>query len=205
MFKNEIKRLVGDTLILTGFLSYTGPFNQEFRSLFQAKWQDELRKREIPFTADIDVVACLTDTATIGEWNLQGLPNDELSIQNGIIVTQAPRYPLLIDPQSQGKAWIKQREKDNLIITTLEHKHFRNHLEDAIQQGLPILIEDIGEELDPCLDNVLEKNYIKMGGVYKVKLGDKEIDIHEDFRLFITTKLSNPKYPPENGETMPRH
>ena len=33
------------------------------------------------------------------EWNLAGLPSDATSVENGIIVSKARRWPLMIDPQ----------------------------------------------------------------------------------------------------------
>lgn len=60
-----------------------------------------------------------------------------------------------------------------------------------------MIIEDVFEELDPILDNVMEKNLIKIGTTYKVKVGDKEVDFNNAFRMYITTKMANPSYTPE--------
>ncbi|KAI6071724.1 Dynein heavy chain 8, axonemal isoform X1 [Aix galericulata] len=203
-FKSQINRLVGDVLLCTGFLSYCGPFNQNFRKLLlKDLWEAEMRAHKIPFTENLNLISMLVDPPTISEWNLQGLPGDDLSIQNGIIVTKATRYPLLVDPQTQGKTWIKKKEQDNeLQVTTLNHKYFRTHLEDSLSLGRSLIIEDIGEELDPVLDNILEKNFMKSGTSFKVKVGDKEVDVMSSFRLYITTKLPNPAFTPEiNAKT----
>merc|ERR1712195_338048 len=53
------------------------------------------------------------------------------------------------------------------------------------------------------IDPVLEKNIVKEAGVNMLKLGDSNIDYHDDFRMFMTTKIGNPNYTPEIfGKTM---
>lgn len=46
-------------------------------------------------------------------WGSEGLPPDELSVQNGILTTRGSRFPLCIDPQQQALNWIKKKEENN--------------------------------------------------------------------------------------------
>lgn len=49
----------------------------------------------------------LGDDVTIRMWTVAGLPNDNLSIENGIIMFKSRRWPLMIDPQTQANKFIK--------------------------------------------------------------------------------------------------
>ncbi|XP_073412523.1 dynein axonemal heavy chain 8 [Dendrobates tinctorius] len=195
----QMNSLVGDVLIVAAFFSYCGPFNQTFRNLLlKDSWETEIRSRNIPISGNLNIVSMFIDQPTVNDWILQGLPGDDISIQNGIIMTKTTRYPLLIDPQAQGKAWIKIKEKINdLQVTSINHKSFCAHLDDCLSLGRPLLIEDIAEELDPSLDKILEQNFIKTGTIFKVKVGHKVVDVADKFRLYMTSKLPNPVFTPE--------
>lgn len=68
-----------------------------------------------PHTAD--PLSLLVDDALVASWTRQGLPSDPTSVQNGTILTNSERWPLMMDPQLQGVVWIKEREsKNNLQV-----------------------------------------------------------------------------------------
>ena len=53
----------------------------------------------------------LAKPTVVRDWNIQGLPSNPFSVENGIIATRGQRWPLLIDPQGQGLRWIKNMEQ----------------------------------------------------------------------------------------------
>ena len=89
-------------------------------------------------------------------------------------------------------------EKDNkLYVVKLTDANYVRSLENAISFGYPMLMENVGEELDAILEPVLQKATFKQQGVEYIKLGDNSIEYSHDFRFYITTKLRNPHYLPE--------
>ena len=93
-------------------MSYIGAFGAEFREkLWKETWLVDLISREIPITEGIDPLEVLTDDSKVANWQNEGLPADRISVENGSIVSNAERWPLIIDPQLQGIKWIKNNEE----------------------------------------------------------------------------------------------
>lgn len=86
---------------------------------------------------------------------------------------------------------------DDLIIADTKDLDYMKKIEIAIQKGQTILLQDVGEQLDPTLDNVLNKAWIQNGRRYSIKFGANDIEYNMKFQLYITTRLPNPHYTPE--------
>ncbi|XP_012151823.2 dynein heavy chain at 89D [Megachile rotundata] len=193
----QTEKIIGDCLISAGFLAYCGPFSYEYRNqMIYEDWKNSVIERKIPFTENFRIESQLSSDVQISTWTSEGLPPDELSVQNGILTTRASRFPVCIDPQQQALNWIKKKEqKKNLKVLSFIDTDFLRQVELAIKYGLPVLFQDV-DEVDPVLDNVLSKNIQVAGGRMFVLLGDKEVDYDPKFRMYLTTKMSNPMFDP---------
>lgn len=82
----------------------------------------------------------------------------QVSIENAILVTRGRRWPLMIDPQDQANRWIRAKEaKNGLKVIKLTDQNFLRTLENCIRIGMPVLLEEVGETLDPALEPILLK------------------------------------------------
>jgi dynein heavy chain len=63
----------------------------------------------------------------------------------------------LLSYTGQASKWIKNLEaKNGLIVTKLTNRDYTLALEKAIKKGKPLLIENMGEEIDPILGKNLK-------------------------------------------------
>ncbi|TNJ27094.1 Dynein heavy chain [Giardia muris] len=236
----DLSSLPGDCLTAAAFISYAGSLTGKFRSSVVSEWVNAVNMWEIPCTPSekYSVAEFLAGQALIYQWSLLGLPKDNFSAENGILITTSNRTPLIIDPQRQATRWIKrlfieapQYSQTNVICTDEDQPEEGGlnvdlatkpkerpktdnpderlkvinakdadaikQIEMCIQYGTPVLVEDVGEQIDPSLDVIIRKEFIKRQGRKLIRIRDKEIEWNDNFRIFVSTRLPNPSYTPE--------
>ncbi|KAL4693863.1 hypothetical protein H8959_013128 [Pygathrix nigripes] len=197
-FEEEISNITGNVFIAAACVAYYGAFTAQYRQSLIECWIQDCQSLEIPIDPSFSLINILGDLYEIRQWNTDGLPRDLISTENGILVTQGRRWPLMTDPQDQANRWIRNKEsKSGLKIIKLTDSNFLQILKNSIRLGLPVLLEELKETLDPALEPILLKQIFISGGRLLIRLGDSDIDYDKNFRFYMTTKMPNPHYLPE--------
>jgi dynein heavy chain len=153
------------------------------------------------YQPDTSLVNFLGKPVVIQQWNMAGLPKDDNSIENGIIIDKSRRWPLMIDPQNQANKYIKNMGKETHeqgieVMKATDHTLMKT-LELAVQHGKWVLIENVGRELDPSLEPILLQQVTKTSSGLCITIGEKVLTYDENFKFFMTTTQPNPHYSPE--------
>lgn len=156
--------MIGDALVSAAFVSYIGPFSFSFRKdLWNDVWLSDIKSRGIPFTEGVDPLYVLATESDQAVWKTQGLPADRVSLENAAVVSSCKRYPLMIDPQLQGIKWIKGRVGNEMQVIQITQKNMLKRVESAVTNGQVLMIEAIGQDIDPVLDPLLSRSFVKRG------------------------------------------
>ena len=134
--EQKLNQLTGDILLAVGTIAYLGAFPENERQAQIENWMEKATELGVSYSTDYTLQETLGNQITIQTWYMNGLNRDNLSTDNGIILSTAERWVLMVDPQDIANRWIKTMEKQkNLTVLKQSDKDFLRSLENCIQFG----------------------------------------------------------------------
>uniref|UniRef100_A0A1B0CJW6 Cytoplasmic dynein 2 heavy chain 1 n=1 Tax=Lutzomyia longipalpis TaxID=7200 RepID=A0A1B0CJW6_LUTLO len=131
-------------------------------------------------------------------WESMGLTPDAQSIQNaGLLIKilslplRDSPIPLLLDPSGNSLRWfiayLRAQEK-SFEVSSQNAERFAYILELAIRFGKILIVRDVETFLPSLLSVIISKIHVRFNKKL-LQVGNKLIDLHDDFHLILTTSL----------------
>ena len=217
MIDHEIENFLGNIFLSSAIISYLSPFTGMYRKDQVKDWIKLCNRHKIKVSQDYSLETTISDQVEIRSWNINGLPSDSVSKENAIMMFNNPKFILLIDPQVQGNYWLKKmfkqdhkNDKNDDSIRIYKGDKTEKHGEKVdknddmalkltvdIQRGSHVLIENVGIKLDTLFNPLIMRLQFEDNGASYIEFNSIQIEYNNNFRIFFTTKLSNPHYSPE--------
>uniref|UniRef100_A0A0G4FLJ2 Dynein heavy chain, cytoplasmic n=1 Tax=Chromera velia CCMP2878 TaxID=1169474 RepID=A0A0G4FLJ2_9ALVE len=196
-FAHQIATVVGDCLLAGAFCTYIGFFDHYYRTRLLFEWRHKIADQGLKFRDDLSLVDFLSKPSERLSWSSCGLPADDLSVENAIILSRYVKYPLVIDPSGQAVNFlINKFSGSRLGKTSFSDQTFMKSLESSLRFGTPLLVQDV-EHVDPILNSVLNKETHKQGGRVLITVGDQDIDFSPMFTMFLATRDPTAVFTPD--------
>ncbi|XP_037796301.1 LOW QUALITY PROTEIN: cytoplasmic dynein 2 heavy chain 1-like [Penaeus monodon] len=187
---SDVQDLPREAVLAAAFITYLSEAPEDTRKATLMHWSKMLH------VEDFDLRKFASTEREQLQWKSEGLPSDQLSIENALVILQSAMTPFLIDPSSRATTWLSEHLKNSTVeITTQQDPKFATNLELAVRFGKILIIQEV-DRVDPILFPLLRGDLISQGPRFVIELGDKTLDFNENFRLFLATRIPNPELPP---------
>ena len=190
----QLETLPLNILMSSAFITYLGEAPEDERATLVADWSQNMGFRD-PFRF---MLMMSTESERL-TWKSQGLPGDDLSAENAVVILNTRQYPLVIDPATQATEWLlnfHQQKGITVEVTTQQDAKFMQKLELAVRFGKTLVIQEV-DKIEPLLFPILRKDLQRQGPRFVVAIGEKTIDFSEQFQLFMVTRNPSMEIAPD--------
>ena len=188
----QLKMLPKLSLLSAGFITYLAGQSEDKRLEYINQWKEILKVDD-----KFDVRKFLSTESEQLIWKSQGLPSDELSMENAMVILRSQLCPFLVDPSSRATEWLKVHLKDRKVeVINQQDANFTTQLELAVRFGKTLIVQEV-DGVEPVLYPVLRRDLAAQGPRYVVQVGEKSIDYNADFRIYLTTRNPAPELLPD--------
>ncbi|CAG0920502.1 unnamed protein product, partial [Notodromas monacha] len=211
---SELDSLAPSALLAAAFITYLCSSTEDVRRETMKLWRQVVAGRSLTasfsgrlsasFTGksitkpgkndsnsyDFDLRSFLSSEREQLVWKSEGLPSDDLSMENALIILLSKMRPMLVDPSGRASEWLKVHlEKLGKVEeVNPSERRFATTLELAVEFGKILIVSNV-ESIPPVLYPILRNEK-------KVFVGDKLVDYNTNFKLFLTTRNPSPAIPP---------
>ena len=104
--EQKLEQLTGDILLAVGTIAYLGAFPENKRQEQLLQWMEKADELGVSYSKDYTLQTTLGNQITIQSWYMNGLNRDNVSTDNGIILSTAERWVLMVDPQDIANRYV---------------------------------------------------------------------------------------------------
>lgn len=187
----ELQQLPKRTVLAAGFVTYLSQAPEDQRRSMLSDWMNSMG------LGSFNLRKFISSESEQLLWKGEGLPSDELSMENAMVILQSEQCPFLVDPSQRATEWLKCHLKESrLEVINQQDSNFTTALELAVRFGKTLIIQEV-DGVEPLLIPLLRRDLTSQGPRFVVQLGDKSIDYNESFKLFLTTRNPFPDITPD--------